>query len=97
MASAPDILKDKTGNDKQSARHTTDGKIVVPMSQCILINLDGQRRSDRAETAFLHFDVAYNTANGFHLQLNWLGTSKLVEDMLTHLQRNAEKYGLKLV
>ena len=67
------------------------------MSHAIIINLDPQRKSDRSETAFLHFDVAHNTANGFHFQLNWLGTSRLVEDMLSHWQRNAEKYGLKLV
>lgn len=45
----------------------------------------------------LHLDAAHNPSNGFHFQLNWLGTSKLVDDTLNHWQRLAEKHGLKLV
>ena len=87
----------EASNDGTTLRHTTIGKIVVPMSQSIIINLDPQHKSDRAETAFLHFDISHNTSNGFHFQLNWLGTSRLVEDILMFWQRSAEKYGLKLM
>lgn len=80
-----------------NVRYTSDGKILIPMSYSILINLDPHRKSDRRETAFLHFDAAHNTTNGFHFQLNWLGTSRLVEDLLATWQRNLQKYGLKLV
>lgn len=80
-----------------SARYTADGRLIVPMSHSILINLDPHRKSDRRETAFLHFDAAHNTTNGFHFQLDWLATSRLVEDLLSSWQRNMQKYGLKLV
>jgi hypothetical protein len=78
-------------------RYTPDGRLMIPMSHSILINLDPHKKSDRRETAFLHFDAAHNTTNGFHFQLDWLGTSRLVEDLLTSWQRNMQKYGLKLV
>lgn len=80
-----------------AVRYTADGRLIIPMSHSILINLDPQKKSDRRETAFLHFDAAHNTTNGFHFQLDWLGTSRLVEDLLTGWQRNMQKYGLKLV
>ena len=88
-------LSEGTPGPSQPVRYTSDNRVIVPMSHAIIINLDPHRKSDRSETAFLHFDVAHNPANGFHFQLNWLGTSRLVEDMLSHWQRNAEKYGLK--
>lgn len=80
-----------------TVRYTKDGRIIIPMSHSILINLDPHRKSDRRETAFLHFDAAHNTTNGFHFQLDWLGTSRLVEDLLSSWARNMQKYGLKLV
>lgn len=85
------------GSNNGLVKVDSEGRIIVSMSHSIIINLDPSKKSDRAETAFLHFDVAHNTANGFHFQLEWLGTARMVEDMLAYWQRMAEKYGLKLV
>jgi hypothetical protein len=90
-------LEGSAQSGRPAVRYTEDGRIIIPMSHSILINLDPHRKSDRRETAFLHFDAAHNTTNGFHFQLDWLGTSRLVEDLLTSWQRNMQKYGLKLV
>lgn len=74
-----------------------DNRAVIPMTGSAIINLDPHRKSDRAETAYLHFDLTHNPENGYHFQLNWLGTSRLVEDLLGAWQRQVEKNGLRLV
>ena len=67
------------------------------MSHSIVINLDPQGKSDRSETAVLHFDIAHNPANGFHFQLEWMCTSSLVDDILTAWRRSVGRFGYRLM
>ncbi|KAG9288504.1 hypothetical protein G9A89_015710 [Geosiphon pyriformis] len=70
----------------------------VELSRAIQIDIDPNKKSDRKETAILHYDVLHNPDNCYHFQLNWLGcTARLIEDMLQGWSRTASKYGLKLV
>ncbi|KAF9977679.1 vacuolar membrane-associated protein iml1 [Actinomortierella ambigua] len=70
----------------------------VEMSRTITIDVDPNKRSDRRETAVLHYDLAHNIKHCYHFQLHWLGcTARLIEDMLQSWGRTAERCGLKLV
>ncbi|CAG8501790.1 8084_t:CDS:2 [Funneliformis mosseae] len=70
----------------------------IEFTKAMHIDIDPAKKSDRRETATLHYDVIYNVENCYHFQLNWLGcTARLIEELLQQWSRNAEKYGLKLV
>ncbi|KAG0365302.1 hypothetical protein BC939DRAFT_478587 [Gamsiella multidivaricata] len=70
----------------------------VEMSRAINIDVDPNKRSERRETAILHFDLAHNIRHCYHFQLHWLGcTARLIEDMLQSWGRTAERCGLRLV
>ncbi|WFD32754.1 vacuolar membrane-associated protein iml1 [Malassezia sp. CBS 17886] len=68
------------------------------MSRSMLIDLDPGKKSNHAEVAVLHHDLAHNAENGFNFQLHWLGTSaRLIEDIVQSWTRIVERYGLCLV
>lgn len=68
------------------------------MSRSMLIDLDPGRKSDRAEIAVLHHDLAHNAENGFNFQIHWLGTTaRLIEDVVQAWTRAVERYGLRLI
>ncbi|KAK3827688.1 MAG: hypothetical protein J3Q66DRAFT_291475, partial [Benniella sp.] len=70
----------------------------VDMSRAITIDVDPNKRSNRRETAILHFDLAHNIKHCYHFQLHWLGcTARLIEDMLQSWGRTAERCGLRLI
>ncbi|PWN51551.1 hypothetical protein IE53DRAFT_46245 [Violaceomyces palustris] len=70
----------------------------IQMSRSLVIDVDPGRRSERAEVAFLHHDIAHNPANGFNFQIHWLGTtSRFIEDLVQMWTRTVEKYGLRLI
>ncbi|KAF9550916.1 vacuolar membrane-associated protein iml1 [Mortierella hygrophila] len=70
----------------------------VDMSKTITIDVDPNKRSERRETAILHYDLAHNIKHCFHFQLHWLGcTARLIEDMLQSWGRTAERCGLRLI
>ena len=70
----------------------------VDMSRAITIDVDPNKRSNRRETATLHFDLAHNIKHCYHFQLHWLGcTARLIEDMLQSWGRTAERCGLRLI
>ena len=94
---APPAATASTSDPSEGVQVDSEGRTVIPMSHSIIINVDPQTKSDRNETAFLHFDIAHNPSNGFHFQLDWLCTSRLVDDILALWQRGIDKYGLKLV
>ncbi|PWN42538.1 hypothetical protein IE81DRAFT_313369 [Ceraceosorus guamensis] len=74
------------------------GRKLVKLSRTHIIDLDSQRKSDRAEVAFLHHDIAHNPANGFNCQIHWLGTTaRFIEDTVQTWTRTVERYGLKLI
>ncbi len=73
-------------------------KKKVQLSRSIIIDVDSGRRSDRAEVAFLHHDIAHNPANGFNFQIHWLSTSaRFIEDTVQMWTRTLERYGLRLI
>lgn len=72
--------------------------VNFPMSQSIILDVDPYKKSDRRETAILHYDVIHNPKNCYHFQLNWLGcTAQLVQELVQNWSRQAERCGLKLV
>lgn len=71
---------------------------ALPMSRSFWIDLDPGKKSDRAEVAVLHHDLAHNAENGFNFQIHWLGTTaRLIEDQVQAWTRAMERYGLRLV
>ncbi|KAM3588807.1 vacuolar membrane-associated protein iml1 [Umbelopsis sp. WA50703] len=73
-------------------------KLTFDMSRFIIIDADPMQRTDRRETAILHYDTLHNPQNCYHFQLNWLGcTAQLIQDLLHSWSRQAERCGLKLV
>ncbi|KZV88281.1 hypothetical protein EXIGLDRAFT_839316 [Exidia glandulosa HHB12029] len=73
-------------------------KKTLLLSQTCIIDVDPNKRSDQAERVILHHDVIHNPANGFHFELQWLGTTaKCIQDMLKMWNRTIEKNGLKIV
>ncbi|WWC60281.1 uncharacterized protein I303_102850 [Kwoniella dejecticola CBS 10117] len=80
---------------------TSTGRVrkrKVKMSQTRVLDLDPNRKSDRAEVAILHADVVHNARNAFHFELNWLGvTAALLEELRQKLAAQAERYGLRFV
>lgn len=73
-------------------------KKKVQLSRSMIIDVDPGRRSDRAEVAFLHHDIAHNPANGFNFQIHWLSTSaRFIEDTVQTWTRTVERYGLRLI
>lgn len=73
-------------------------RILFEMSQSMIIDVDPYKKSDRRETAILHYDTIHNPNNCYHFQLNWLGcTAQLVQELLQNWSRQAERCGLKLV
>ncbi|KAF9274064.1 vacuolar membrane-associated protein iml1 [Mortierella alpina] len=70
----------------------------VDISKTMTIDVDPNKRSERRETAILHYDLAHNIKHCYHFQLHWLGcTARLIEDMLQSWGRTAERCGLRLI
>ncbi|CAI2165990.1 19881_t:CDS:2 [Funneliformis geosporum] len=94
-----------TTKDSEKAEETTattSNQLRKPpkieFTKSMRIDIDPAKKSDRRETAILHYDVIYNVENCYHFQLNWLGcTARFIEELLQQWSRNADKYGLKLV
>ncbi|KAJ1029719.1 hypothetical protein NDA13_002962 [Ustilago tritici] len=73
-------------------------KKKIQLSRTLIIDVDPGRRSDRAEVAFLHHDMAHNPANGFNFQIHWLSTTaRFIEDTVQSWTRILERYGLRLI
>ncbi|CAG8452402.1 12536_t:CDS:2 [Ambispora gerdemannii] len=97
--------KETEKNESSSIKSSTEEAVQSPpkrtlfeLSKAITIDVDPKKKSDRKETATLHYDVLHNPDNCYHFQLNWLGcTARLLEEILLYWGRSAAKYGLKLV
>ncbi|KAN0063251.1 vacuolar membrane-associated protein iml1 [Thecaphora frezii] len=90
------------GHSRQASQSHSLGmtkrKKRVQLSRSLIIDVDPGRRSDRAEVAFLHHDVAHNPDNGFNFQIHWLGTTaRFIEDIVQNWTRTVERYGLRLI
>lgn len=91
MAHAPDSEVDARADGRTPPTR-------VQLSRSMLIDVDPERRSSRAEVAVLHHDLAHNAENGFNFQIQWLGvTARLIEDLVQSWTRSVERYGLRLV
>lgn len=91
-----------SGRDRSSSgdaiRSSSTSHRRIKMSRSLIIDVDHGRKSDRAETAFLHYDISHNPANGFNAQLHWLGTTaRFIEDTVQNWTRTLERYGLRLI
>ncbi|KAI9508459.1 hypothetical protein F5148DRAFT_1284026 [Russula earlei] len=73
-------------------------KKQIILSQSMVIDMDPNKKSDRAETVVLHHDLIHNPATIFHFELHWIGTAaRCIEDLLRVWTRTIERYGLTLV
>ncbi|CAG8443688.1 7242_t:CDS:2 [Scutellospora calospora] len=73
-------------------------KQPIELTKAMQIDIDPLKKSDRRETATLHYDLLFNPDNCYHFQLHWLGcTARLIEELLQKWSGNADRYGLKLV
>ncbi|CAG8751026.1 3859_t:CDS:1, partial [Racocetra persica] len=89
-----------TPNSPATTAVSTDSakRPVVELTKAMQIDIDPSKKSDRRETATLHYDVVFNPDNCYHFQLHWLGcTARLIEELLQKWSGNADRYGLKLV
>ncbi|GBB87252.1 hypothetical protein RclHR1_01370011 [Rhizophagus clarus] len=91
-------LRRKPRKDAEKIEEVPIKPTRIEFTKAIHIDIDPNKKSDRKETAILHYDVIYNVDTCYHFQLNWLAcTARLIEELLQQWGRNAEKYGLKLV
>lgn len=91
-------LRRKPRKDSEKIEEIPTKPTRIEFTKAIHIDIDPNKKSDRKETAILHYDVIYNVDTCYHFQLNWLAcTARLIEELLQQWSRNAEKYGLKLV
>ncbi|UZJ56765.1 hypothetical protein CBS101457_006085 [Exobasidium rhododendri] len=89
----------KEGTDRETGSAARKGgSRKVLMSRSMIIDVDPNRKSDRAEVALLHYDTAHNPANGFNFQIHWLGTTaRFIEDLVQSWTRSVERYGLRCI
>ncbi|CDZ97520.1 Uncharacterized conserved protein, contains DEP domain [Phaffia rhodozyma] len=95
-------FRSKSSSSSATAPSTPTGSLKerkpLEMQSDIVINLDPQGRSDRAETAYLHYDVAHNYKIGYHFEISWVGsTAQFIEEMRQSWSQKIAKYGLRLV
>ncbi|KAI9272610.1 hypothetical protein BY458DRAFT_539708 [Sporodiniella umbellata] len=82
----------------QSSIATSNKYTSFEMSQSMIVDVDPYKKSDRRETAILHYDTIHNPNNCYHFHINWLGcTAQLIQDLVQNWSRQAERCGLKLV
>ncbi|CAO1632925.1 unnamed protein product [Sympodiomycopsis kandeliae] len=82
----------------RNAHGRQTGARRMKMSRSLIIDVDPLGRSDRAETAFLHYDISHNPSNGFNAQLHWLGTTaRFIDDAVQNWTRLVERHGLRLI
>lgn len=68
------------------------------MTREMIIDVDPYKKSDRRETAILHYDTIHNANNCYHFQINWLGCmAQLVQELVQNWSRQAERCGLLVV
>lgn len=81
---------------KQQPRNKSSRTVL--MSRSMIVDVDSNRKSDRAEVALLHYDIAHNPANGFNFQIHWLGTTaRFIEDTVQSWTRSVERFGLHCI
>ncbi|KAI9032760.1 hypothetical protein CLU79DRAFT_830598 [Phycomyces nitens] len=96
-----DSKESSNSNEKTGARpsvNVTEERSTFEMSRSMIIDVDPYKKSERRETAILHYDTLHNPKNCYHLQINWLGcTAQLIQELLQNWSRQADRLGLKIV
>ncbi|KAI8098681.1 uncharacterized protein BX664DRAFT_288302 [Halteromyces radiatus] len=89
-----DIDETRSNLQQRHDKPTTE----FEMARSMIIDVDPYKKSDRRETAILHYDTIHNPNNCYHFQLNWLGcTAQLVQELLRSWSLQADRCGLKVV
>lgn len=92
-ASVSDLPSSAPSADKSTAKRP-----VVVMSHAVVLDLDPQKRSDRAERVLCHLDRSHNIHAAYHVELAWLTASgKIVDTTIQTWTRQMARYGLNLV
>lgn len=87
-----------SGSTANSPNPVAQKKMHFDMVRSVIIDVDPYKKSDRRETAILHYDTLHNANNCYHFQLNWLGcTAQLVQELVQSWSQKAERCGLLVV
>lgn len=71
---------------------------TVEMSFSLILDLDPNKKSQRAERVLCHIDKSHNPLSAYHVELNWLGGSgKIIDTTIQGWMRLAHRYGLSLM
>lgn len=71
---------------------------VVQMTYSVILDLDLQKRSGRAERVLCHFDRSHNPLAAYHVELTWLaGSGKIIDSSIQSWSRAVKRYGLNLI
>jgi len=63
----------------------------------MVIDIDPHRKSNQAESVFLHHDIIHNPGTVFHFELQWIGTTaRCIDDLIRSLSRTLDRFGLTL-
>lgn len=70
----------------------------VQMTHAVVLDLDKDAKSDRAERVVCHLDRSHNVNAAYHIELTWLTSSgRMIDQALTTWARTIGRYGLKLI
>ncbi|KAK4705317.1 hypothetical protein P7C70_g888, partial [Phenoliferia sp. Uapishka_3] len=71
---------------------------TVHMTYSVVLDLDMQRKSDRAERVLCHYDRSHNSQAAYHIELTWLaGSGKIIDNTIQSWTRQVARWGLSLV
>lgn len=71
---------------------------TVQMSHSVILDLDPQKKSPRAERVLCHFDRSHNPQAAYHIELTWLaGSGKIIDAAIQSWARLGARYGLSLI
>lgn len=77
---------------------TTGVKPVVQMTYSVILDLDLNQKSGRAERVLCHFDRSHNLKAAYHVELTWLaGSGKIIDSVIQSWIRSVGRYGLNLI
>lgn len=71
---------------------------TVAMTYSVVLDLDLQKRSERAERILCHFDRSHNSRAAYHIELTWLaGSGKIIDNTIQSWTRAVGRWGLNLI
>lgn len=77
---------------------TTMKPPVIQMTYSVILDLDLQQKSGRAERVLCHFDRSHNPNAAYHVELTWLaGSGKIIDSNIQSWTRALGRFGLNLI